>query len=174
MHKKNYLQEFFKLEAASGIVLFACAVAALVWANSPLAASYHALWQVSVAGLSLHHWMNDGLMAIFFLVVGLEIKEDARPRVPGRSIPAQVVELIEVLVVQIVNQHVPITARERQTDDGERCMDELVHVHQHADAHEEEVDFVNHPWNKETIANLRLSLCLYKRKSILIYQFLFP
>ena len=76
MNNKNYLKEFFKLEAASGIVLFTCAVVALVWANSPLAASYHALWQVSFAGLSLHHWMNDGLMAIFFLVVGLEIKRE--------------------------------------------------------------------------------------------------
>ena len=76
MNNKNYLKEFFKLEAASGIVLFACAVVALVWANSPLAASYHTLWQVSFAGLSLHHWMNDGLMAIFFLVVGLEIKRE--------------------------------------------------------------------------------------------------
>lgn len=76
MLKTNRLQDFFKLEAASGIVLFACAVAALVWANSPFAASYHTLWQVSVAGLSLHHWMNDGLMAIFFLVVGLEIKRE--------------------------------------------------------------------------------------------------
>ena len=76
MNNKNYLKEFFKLEAASGIVLFACAVVALVWANSPLAASYHTLWQVSFVGLSLHHWMNDGLMAIFFLVVGLEIKRE--------------------------------------------------------------------------------------------------
>ena len=76
MSKKNYLQDFFKLEAASGIVLFAFAVAALAWANSPFATSYHTLWQVSVAGLSLHHWMNDGLMAIFFLVVGLEIKRE--------------------------------------------------------------------------------------------------
>jgi NhaA family Na+:H+ antiporter len=76
MLETNRLQDFFKLEAASGIVLFACAVAALVWANSPFAGSYHTLWQVSVAGLSLHHWINDGLMAIFFLVVGLEIKRE--------------------------------------------------------------------------------------------------
>lgn len=74
--KKNYLQEFFKLEAASGIVLFACAVAALVLANSPFAESYHALWQTAVAGLSFHHWINDGFMAIFFLVIGLEIKRE--------------------------------------------------------------------------------------------------
>lgn len=76
MNKNNYLQEFFKLEAASGIVLFALAVAALVWANSPFSESYHALWQTSVAGMSFHHWINDGLMAIFFLVVGLEIKRE--------------------------------------------------------------------------------------------------
>ncbi len=75
-NKRNYLQEFFKLEAASGIVLFVCAVAALVWANSSFAESYHAFWQSSVAGMSFHHWINDGLMAIFFLFVGLEIKRE--------------------------------------------------------------------------------------------------
>ena len=76
MHKKNYLQKFLGLEAASGIVLFACAAAALMWANSPYVASYHSLWQVSILNFSLHHWINDGLMAIFFLVVGHEIKRE--------------------------------------------------------------------------------------------------
>lgn len=76
IHKKNYLQDFFKLEAASGIVLFACAVASLIWANSTFSESYHTLWHISVAGMSLQHLMNDGLMAVFFLVVGLEIKRE--------------------------------------------------------------------------------------------------
>ncbi|MBC7398063.1 MAG: Na+/H+ antiporter NhaA [Bdellovibrionales bacterium] len=76
MHKKNYLQRFLGLEAASGIVLFAFAAAALMWANSPYDASYRSLWQVSIANFSLHHWINDGLMAVFFLVVGLEIKRE--------------------------------------------------------------------------------------------------
>lgn len=61
-----------------------CALVALIWANSPFADSYHNLWKmqftVGGAGLdltyNLHYWINDGLMAIFFLVVGLEIKRE--------------------------------------------------------------------------------------------------
>jgi NhaA family Na+:H+ antiporter len=77
-------QEFFRLEAAGGILLMVCTVAALVWANSPWAASYYALWHTELsAGLGawsiakpLHMWINDGLMAIFFFAVGLEIKRE--------------------------------------------------------------------------------------------------
>ena len=77
-------QRFFELEAASGLLLLACAVAALVWANSPQAASYFRLWQtpvtVDVGGFALAKplllWINDGLMAIFFFLVGLEIKRE--------------------------------------------------------------------------------------------------
>ncbi len=77
-------QEFFRLEAAGGILLMACTVAALVWANSPWSGSYSALWHTELsAGLgpwsiakSLHAWINDGLMAIFFFAVGLEIKRE--------------------------------------------------------------------------------------------------
>lgn len=69
---------------AGGIVLLVCAVAALAWANSPWADSYHALWatQVSIviggstASLTLHNVVNDGLMAVFFFLVGLEIKRE--------------------------------------------------------------------------------------------------
>lgn len=77
-------QEFFRLQAAGGILLMGCAVAALILANSPLAGSYDALWHTELsAGLgawrivkSLHGWINDGLMAIFFFAVGLEIKRE--------------------------------------------------------------------------------------------------
>jgi len=77
-------QEFAKLEAAGGIFLIGCTVVALVWANSPWAASYFRLWHTDVtfgfagARLSepLHFWINDGLMAVFFLLVGLEIKRE--------------------------------------------------------------------------------------------------
>ncbi len=76
--------EFFKTEAAGGIVLLACAALALIWANSPLAASYFRLWETTVtAGAGplliqkpLLLWINDGLMALFFFVVGLEIKRE--------------------------------------------------------------------------------------------------
>ena len=77
-------REFVHLEAAGGIVLLAAAAVALVWANSPWAGAYTALWHtpvtVGVGGAvlarDLHHWINDGLMVVFFFVVGLEIKRE--------------------------------------------------------------------------------------------------
>ena len=80
----NPFQEFFRTEAATGVLLFASACAALLAANSPWAGAYHHLWEtpISVAagthqlGLTLHQWINDGLMAVFFLLVGLELKRE--------------------------------------------------------------------------------------------------
>jgi Na+:H+ antiporter, NhaA family len=77
-------QEFFHSEAAGSIVLLACAIIALVLANSPWAGSYFRLLETKIGFvwgeaeflLTLHHWVNDGLMAIFFFVVGLEIKRE--------------------------------------------------------------------------------------------------
>jgi NhaA family Na+:H+ antiporter len=77
-------QRFFQAEASSGILLLAFTVIALIWANSPWAESYESLWQtaVTIGGgtLSLTKplilWINDGLMAIFFFLVGLEIKRE--------------------------------------------------------------------------------------------------
>jgi NhaA family Na+:H+ antiporter len=77
-------QEFFRTEATGGAVLVACACVALVAANSPWADVYQRLLTTTVAidggghGLSLtvHQWINDGLMAVFFLLVGLEIKRE--------------------------------------------------------------------------------------------------
>jgi NhaA family Na+:H+ antiporter len=77
-------QTFFKLEASSGLLLLACAVLALLWANSPYAAAYFDLWQTIVTvgtgsfeiSKPLLLWINDGLMALFFFVVGLEIKRE--------------------------------------------------------------------------------------------------
>lgn len=76
--------EFTQQEASSGILLMVCTLLALIWANSPWGSSYLALWENKVTigsssfglSLSLHHWINDGLMAIFFFVVGLEIKRE--------------------------------------------------------------------------------------------------
>jgi NhaA family Na+:H+ antiporter len=78
------IQEFLHKEASGGILLIICTAIALAWANSPFADSYHHLWHtylsIDVGGLglnySLHHWINDGLMVIFFFVVGLEIKRE--------------------------------------------------------------------------------------------------
>ena len=78
------LEEFIHRQTTSGILLMACAVIALVIANSPLFEPYihllHSTLTVGFEGFqiskSLHHWINDGLMAIFFLVVGLELKRE--------------------------------------------------------------------------------------------------
>ena len=69
-------QRFFDSEKASGLVLIACTVVSLLLANSSHAAEYLAFWQVHVAGLSLAHWINDALMAIFFLLIGLELERE--------------------------------------------------------------------------------------------------
>ena len=78
------LRNFLHTEASGGLLLVAAALVALVWANSPLSESYVAVWETPLAlqigdfGLreSLQFWINDGLMAIFFFVVGLEIKRE--------------------------------------------------------------------------------------------------
>jgi len=77
-------QEFADLEASGGILLIGCTMVALIWANSPWAGSYFHLWHTKLtAGFAgkllsqpLHFWINDGLMALFFLLVGLEIKRE--------------------------------------------------------------------------------------------------
>ncbi len=76
--------EFTRLEASSGIVLIVVTTVALIWANSAYSEAYFHLWETTVSlgfgdqalTLSLHHLITDGLMAIFFLLVGLEIKRE--------------------------------------------------------------------------------------------------
>jgi NhaA family Na+:H+ antiporter len=77
-------QQFTRLQASGGILLLATTVFALLWANSPWSESYFRLWEtylsISLGALtlkeSLLHWVNDGLMVVFFFVVGLEIKRE--------------------------------------------------------------------------------------------------
>lgn len=77
-------ERFVHIEAVSGIVLLVAAAVALVWANSPHAESYHHLWHLPLSigigehvfSRSLHFWVNDALMTIFFLVVGMEIRRE--------------------------------------------------------------------------------------------------
>ena len=73
---KSVLREFLDSEAAGGLVLMAAAAAALFTANSPLADSYFGALHLHLGPLELLHWINDGLMALFFLFVGLEIKRE--------------------------------------------------------------------------------------------------
>ncbi len=78
------LREFLATETAGGVLLVVAAIAALVWANSPWQDGYAKFWHSEIGGyigrfgveLDLRHWVNDGLMAVFFLVVGLEIKRE--------------------------------------------------------------------------------------------------
>ncbi len=75
---------FVHSEVSSSVVLLACTIVALVWANSPWAETYFHLLHLKLGlsfgewsfALSVHHWINDGLMVVFFFVVGLEIKRE--------------------------------------------------------------------------------------------------
>ncbi len=77
-------RKFLRLESSSGILLLAAMAAALAWANSPWSEAYFHILEFPVGfrmggfaySHSLHHWINDGLMTVFFLVVGLEIKRE--------------------------------------------------------------------------------------------------
>lgn len=78
------VEQFLALETSGGLLLLAAAAVALVWANSPWSHSYHELWHTPITlGVNgwtfrqdLHFWINEFLMTIFFLVVGLEIKRE--------------------------------------------------------------------------------------------------
>lgn len=78
------IESFLKIEAAAGALLFFMAILALAWANSPWAHAYEALWHTPLGFVvgpfsfseDLHFWVNDGLMAVFFFVLGLEIKRE--------------------------------------------------------------------------------------------------
>src|SRR5580658_5748016 len=77
------LERFVQNETSGSVLLFGATVAALIWANSPWSASYFALWKLPLSlgrrpllSMDLHHWIDDGLMVLFFLVVGLEIKRE--------------------------------------------------------------------------------------------------
>lgn len=81
---KSIIKEFLKLESASGILLIAAMLIAMIMANSPLAGFYDWILHLPIGvklgaidlDSTLHHWVNDGLMAIFFLTVGLEVKRE--------------------------------------------------------------------------------------------------
>jgi NhaA family Na+:H+ antiporter len=74
------IQQFIHIQGISSFALLAAAILALVWANSPWQASYHHVWELelTLSGLRLpiHAWINDALMAIFFFLVGMEIKHE--------------------------------------------------------------------------------------------------
>jgi len=72
----SLMRRFFDSEASGGMILMGVTVIALVLANSPLSDAYFGILKTYVLGLSVLHWINDALMAVFFLLVGLEIKRE--------------------------------------------------------------------------------------------------
>ena len=113
---------FFATESAGGIVLLLSAITALVWANSPWSHSYYELWhtQLSVGtgkfshSMSFQHWVNDGLMVVFFLLVGLEIKRElligelASRRRAALPVAAAVGGMIAPALIYVaINSHSP-------------------------------------------------------------------
>ncbi len=78
------LRSFLSTEAGSAVVLLAATIAALVWANSPFGEEYDAVWATDISirvgdylvGGTLGHWVNDGLMTLFFLLIGLEVRRE--------------------------------------------------------------------------------------------------
>lgn len=68
--------EFFESEKAGGLILIFCTLLSLILANSGLGESYSHFWHLKLLGLSIEHWINDGLMAIFFLLIGLELERE--------------------------------------------------------------------------------------------------
>lgn len=73
---RKALERFITTESASGLILAVCTVVAMLLANSHFSAPYADFFDLKMFGLTIHHWINDGLMTIFFFVVGMEIKRE--------------------------------------------------------------------------------------------------
>ena len=78
VHRRPFesLKEILRCESAGGAVLIASAIVALVWANSGAGGTYRGLLQAGLGPMPVHVWINDGLMAVFFLLVGLELRRE--------------------------------------------------------------------------------------------------
>jgi NhaA family Na+:H+ antiporter len=72
----DVIRDFFKMESAGGILLVIAAAIAMTIANTPMGETYQAVLHSYVFGMSVSHWINDGLMAVFFLLIGLEVKRE--------------------------------------------------------------------------------------------------
>ncbi|MEW6125829.1 MAG: Na+/H+ antiporter NhaA [Acidobacteriota bacterium] len=69
-------KNFFDSEKSSGVILIICTAVSLAITNSPFGATYLGFWHQSIIGLSIEHWINDALMAVFFLLIGLELERE--------------------------------------------------------------------------------------------------
>jgi len=72
----NFIKAFFQSESAGGISLLSAAILGVLVANSPIAAQYFAVMQIHLGPMTILEWVNDALMALFFLYVGIEIKKE--------------------------------------------------------------------------------------------------
>lgn len=72
----NTFERFFNSEKSGGVLLIICTLISLGAANSPVGESYLHFWHISFAGFSIEHWVDDALMAIFFLLIGLELERE--------------------------------------------------------------------------------------------------
>ncbi len=121
-HLIRPFQQFFRKEASSSILLLVATAVALVWANLPYGESYHHFWEtefsISVGGFhfarSLREWINEGLMTLFFFIVGLEIKREilvgelATPRKALLPVGAAVGGMVfPALIYFLLNQGTP-------------------------------------------------------------------
>jgi len=68
--------EFIESEKSGGLILIACTIFSLIFANSAWGEGYTHIWHYSIGNHPLEHWINDGLMAIFFLLIGLELERE--------------------------------------------------------------------------------------------------
>ena len=76
MKATKLFTDFFNSEKAGGLVLISCTIVSLALANSNFGTNYHDFFQIQFAGHSFEHWINDGLMTIFFLLIGLELERE--------------------------------------------------------------------------------------------------
>jgi Na+:H+ antiporter, NhaA family len=76
MKLTRLFKDFFESEKLSGLVLIVCTIVSLLLANSSFGESYHHFWLTEFAGQNLEYWINDGLMTIFFLLIGLELERE--------------------------------------------------------------------------------------------------
>lgn len=76
MKRTKLFISFFNSEKAGGMVLLICTLLSLLLANSNYSVQYNSLWHISIANHPLEYWINDGLMAVFFLLIGLELERE--------------------------------------------------------------------------------------------------
>ncbi|GIZ10476.1 Na+/H+ antiporter NhaA [Flavobacterium sp. UMI-01] len=76
IYQSDLFKEFFENEKSSGLVLIGCTLISLILANSLFGEQYHHTWLTPMGGQTLEYWINDGLMTIFFLLIGLELERE--------------------------------------------------------------------------------------------------